>query len=190
MEIKIYLVNLRKKYNNGEENYGKWLTLPMEQEKLAQEIKAIAGNDDYAIHDYEAPLYIDEYASPFELNELLERFNDAAGNLDEREIQAILEYADSLEEAVEGLENGEIQVHDLGKTYPDWSDLAYYLADEFEYIEGLLYEELKNEDFDTVRETVRALIQMGLIDFDAVGSYLEFSGRWHLSKNGIAVAWD
>jgi hypothetical protein len=69
--MNIYVANLAK-YNEGH-LVGKWLALPMDADNMQKEIKLILGTDEeYAIHDYEAPFPISEYSNPFHLNQIAE----------------------------------------------------------------------------------------------------------------------
>lgn len=67
MQINIYIANLSK-YNEGE-LVGEWITLPTTDVDLEQCIRnVLKGDEEYAIHDYEAPFDVREYADVFALN--------------------------------------------------------------------------------------------------------------------------
>lgn len=69
--MKIYVANLAK-YNNGR-LIGKWISLPIDSNDLQDEINSILGTDEeFAIHDYEAPFRIKEYSNPFHVNQIAE----------------------------------------------------------------------------------------------------------------------
>lgn len=64
-EIRIYVANLAK-YNEGILK-GAWINLPAAD--LWEQVREILGDDEeYAIHDFEAPFHISEYASLDDLN--------------------------------------------------------------------------------------------------------------------------
>ena len=80
--IKIYVRNLAKYVTGSLE--GKWLTLPMNEEQLQQEIKLILGNnEEYAIHDYEAPFNIGEYDNIVKLNEIMQKVAESISDKEE-----------------------------------------------------------------------------------------------------------
>lgn len=99
MEVRIYVANLAK-YNEGK-LVGMWLTLPLRSEELEERLKQILGEDEeYAIHDYEAPFSISEYDNVFAINEaaaVLARY-------DSRVVIALCECVDNVEEVVRLLE--------------------------------------------------------------------------------------
>ena len=69
MDIRIFITNLAK-YNAGY-LVGKWVDLPLSEDELWAEVKAILGTDEeHFITDYEAPFKIEEYESITDLNAL------------------------------------------------------------------------------------------------------------------------
>lgn len=69
--MRIYVANLAK-YNDGR-LVGRWIDLPIDPSDLQDEINSILGNDEeYAIHDYEAPFRVEEYSNPFRINQIAE----------------------------------------------------------------------------------------------------------------------
>lgn len=71
LKVKIYVADLYY-YNNGNLK-GKWITLPIDEDDLKEEMKFFKNND-YAIHDYESPFTISEYDNIFKLNELVTEY--------------------------------------------------------------------------------------------------------------------
>jgi antirestriction protein len=73
MEIKIYVASL-KDYNAGH-LVGEWIDLPTDAEEIKEVISKLSygGQNDIAIHDYEAPFAIEEYESIYKLNEFAEQ---------------------------------------------------------------------------------------------------------------------
>lgn len=72
-EIRIYVANLAK-YNEGILK-GAWIDLPAAD--LWDQVQEILGNDEeHAIHDFEAPFHISEYASLDELNAIAEQLDN------------------------------------------------------------------------------------------------------------------
>lgn len=106
MEVKIYIANLAK-YNEGK-LVGEWLTLPLSREELEERIDEILGEDEeYAIHDYEAPFYISEYDNVYRINEHVA----VMANHDCRVVIALCECMDNVEEVVRLLESGDYSVY-------------------------------------------------------------------------------
>lgn len=83
MTIRIYVANLRA-YNEGELK-GDWFDLPVDPEEVYKKIFDKdefdeQGNPmyDWAIHDYEAPFHINEYASIQQLSDIVEELQTAS----------------------------------------------------------------------------------------------------------------
>ena len=123
--IGIYVTNLRA-YNENELN-GMWIDLPCVA--LREKIEALTWNeynqchDDYAIHDYEAPFGIKEYADVYELNRIAMALEEVKERFSETEIVSLLEAMD-IDELLECYEDLEIIEGD------NYEDLAYHLVDE------------------------------------------------------------
>ena len=110
MTIKIYLSNLAR-YTEGREN-GKWLKLPMESSKLEKVFAEIVGqNQEHIILDYNAPFEVSEYENIFALNEFMENVEDCG--VDENGLKAIFEVADTKEDAINAIENGNYTIIDV-----------------------------------------------------------------------------
>ena len=72
-EIRIYVANLAK-YNEGFLR-GKWIDLPAAD--MWEQVREILGDDEeWAIHEYEAPISISEYADLNELNAIAEHISN------------------------------------------------------------------------------------------------------------------
>ena len=69
MSIKIYVASLAK-YNEGR-LVGRWIDLPA-YDLWEQVEEMLSGDEEWAIHDYEAPFSISEYENLDELNEAAE----------------------------------------------------------------------------------------------------------------------
>lgn len=118
MTIKIYLSNLAR-YTEGREN-GRWLTLPMESAKLEKVFAEIVGqNQEHIILDYNAPFEISEYENIFELNEFMENVEDCG--VDENGLKAIFEVADTKEDAINAIENGNYTIIDVDAAIEGWA---------------------------------------------------------------------
>ena len=65
-EMRIYIANLGK-YNEGE-LVGAWFTPPVDFEEVKERIGLNDEYEEYAIHDYELPVEIDEYTPIEEVN--------------------------------------------------------------------------------------------------------------------------
>ena len=69
--MRIYVANLAK-YNEGR-LVGKRIELPIDPTDLQDEINSVLGTDEeFAIHDYEAPFSIEEYSDLHQLNQIAE----------------------------------------------------------------------------------------------------------------------
>jgi hypothetical protein len=104
MEVRIYLTNLAK-YDEGK-LIGKWIDLPIDDDELQKELKAILGSDEeYFITDFEAPFGIEKYESPFKLNEFVWQLEE----LDEQDQEKMFYLLDTIgydrEEALEHYED-------------------------------------------------------------------------------------
>lgn len=122
MNVKLYVANLAK-YNEGK-LVGEWLTLPMSREELEERLQGILVEDEeYAIHDYEAPIHIGEY-------DHVSRINDTAtviARYDSRVVVALSECLDNVDEVVRLLESGDYSVYfDVGNL----CDVAANMVDE------------------------------------------------------------
>lgn len=106
MDVKLYVANLAK-YNEGK-LIGEWLTLPLSSEELEDRLLGILGEDEeYAIHDYEAPFHIGEYDDVYAINEIAA----ILARYDSRIVVALSECVDNVEEVVRLLESGDYSVY-------------------------------------------------------------------------------
>lgn len=118
MTINIYLSNLAK-YTEGREN-GRWLQLPMKSAKLEKVFAEIIGeNQEHIILDYNAPFEVSEFENIFALNELMETVNDAG--LDEDNLKTLFTVADTKEEAIKAIENGNYTIIDVDAAIEGWA---------------------------------------------------------------------
>lgn len=163
MKIHVYVASLNQ-YSEGKVK-GKWITLPTDSDVLAKEVEELS---EYAIFSYEAPFYIGELDDLDKLNDLMKELTILGLNFTEKELEALLESVDNLEEAVSLLRDGRVRFYDLETEYPRWSDLAEMLVYYYDYMQ--VPDRLKD-----------------YIDCEQVGRDLETSGNWYLSKNGVAV---
>lgn len=76
-EMKVYIANLGK-YNEGE-LVGAWFSFPIDEEEVQEKIGLNAEYEEYAIHDYELPFLINDYASIDRLNHLYEKLQEIEG---------------------------------------------------------------------------------------------------------------
>ena len=133
--LQIFLTNLGK-YNEGC-LMGEWGKLPVPEDKLEAVLHRIGINDQYSeyfISDYESlfsNLYISEYASIAEVNELAERIEGLADQ-DYDKLAAVLECESSMSiaEMLEVID--ELDSFDLIADISTEEDLGeYYLEDIF-----------------------------------------------------------
>ena len=118
MTINIYLSNLAR-YAEGREN-GRWLQLPMESAQLENVFAEIVGqNQEHIILDYNAPFEISEYENIFALNEFMETLEDCG--IDENGLKAIFAVADTKEDAINAIENGNYTIIDVDAVTNGWA---------------------------------------------------------------------
>lgn len=133
---------------------GKWVELPLSEEGMEEAIKGIleegwcqhgwCSHEEYFITDYEAPFRVGEYQNPFELNEWAERLEDCKED-DEDVIQAIFDYAGSIEEGLDILEGGEYWVY---RFCEDMTDVAWEVVKESGLLDGIPEEVARYFDYE------------------------------------------
>lgn len=127
-------INTWGNYNENGANGGKWLTLPMDDDKLADELEKIAaamGDDDpeWCIHDYEWTGDIDgeaisEYANIETLNERCQAL-DELSEYERKVYSAVVECWGGYYADVDDLDD-----YTLNESIEDEYDLGYYWAVE------------------------------------------------------------
>jgi antirestriction protein len=164
MELQLYIANLGK-YNEGILK-GAWFTLPVDFQEMAAQIGLNEEYEEYAIHDYEAPFSISEYASLDSLNEIAERL----ATLDEVEAKAVASVMDNnhidINEAMDMLENSDIHFYFDCK---DMSDVAYEVVESG----GML---------DNMPSNLR-----NYFDYEAFGRDLDIEGTWLYLGDSIYI---
>ena len=134
--MKIFITNLGR-YNEGY-LIGKWVKLPVSEEKLDEVLKAIGINEyyeEYFITDYENEIIglgdvISEYSSVVALNDLAQRL-ETLSDADTDKLGAVLEY-----ETCRGVSDvlkllDELDDFDLLADVNDDEELGYYYAEEY-----------------------------------------------------------
>lgn len=172
LKIRVYISNLSA-YVEGE-LIGKWVDLPIDEDELQKEINSILrnGDEEYAIHDYEAPFPISEHDNPFELNRQLDELDNFDIDIDDDELEALMEIMNDLSEAVEALRAEKVHFHHVEKDgWIGWKDFAEYMVYECDYL-------------DVPKHL------LSYIDFEQVGIDLEHCGLYHIAENGIIVEED
>lgn len=165
--IKLYIANLAE-YNNGE-LVGKWIELPMNVDDLKKEIAKILGSDEeFAIHDYEAPFNVNEYDNIYKINEYAERLSSI--NLDRNIIEKILSNSCNIEEGINVIENEKYILYDNCESM---SDVAYEIVHELGYIHE-------------IPESLRSYF-----DYEAFGRDLEIERTFLYAGNGsyVEIIW-
>jgi antirestriction protein len=214
MMINVYVANLAK-YNEGILK-GSWIELPCSN--LENKLSAILGNDEeYAIHDYEAPFQIGEYTNIFKLNELAEEIN----HLDKHEqtaIELILKTGDkNIVEAIETVQNGKYSIYtdcqtmaevameyieQIGSVSDAARNIEYYLDVEsfkrdleingyFSDIEEENGEELSDREMENIAEELlndsSDKTKERYFDYAAFGRDMEIEGNFYYIGKGIYV---
>ena len=171
--FRVFITNLGK-YNEGE-LVGKWLDLPCED--IESELASIGVSDEpdengvyyeeYFITDYENDYNykVGEYDSLDELNEIAEELE----NLDEWDkeiVNAFIENGSDIEEALDGLRDGDYMVF---SNCSDMTDVAYQYIEET----GLL---------NDIPEGLR-----NYFDYEAYGRNMSFEGTFIFTDNGNCI---
>lgn len=119
--------------------------------------------EEYAVHNYELPVRVEEYISIEDLNRLSWLLEEIEGRIDGKDIQAVLDrWFSGLEELAEHVED----IH----LYPDCSDmteLAFRVMNEGGFLDGVP-DEMKI-----------------YFDYDSYGRKLEISGHYLLAGSGV-----
>jgi len=159
LDIKIYVANLAK-YVEGS-LVGAWIDLPCDD--LEEQIQKILGTDEeWAIHDYEAPFHIDEYDNVYKLNESVEELEGM--DEDDTIIELILSEF-SLEEGMDKLRSGDYMVY---SNCNDMGDVAREILEQQEVFNNC------NDIFERY------------FDFDAYGRDLDLEGHY-IEGDGIII---
>ena len=171
--FRVFITNLGK-YNEGE-LIGKWLDLPCEN--IEKELASIGVSDEpdengiyyeeYFITDYENDYgyKVGEYDSLDDLNEIAEELE----NLDEYDkevVNAFIENGSDVEEALDGLRDGNYMVF---SNCNDMTDVVYQYIEET----GLL---------NDVPETLR-----NYFDYEAYGRDMSFEGTFIFTDSGNCI---
>ncbi len=101
MPIRIFLTNLAK-YNEGK-LVGQWIDLPIEEDELEKNIRAVLGENDEEcfITDYEAPFNIEEFENVSELNRFAEEYESLDEDAQKKVLFLVNVQGCSRDEAVE-----------------------------------------------------------------------------------------
>jgi antirestriction protein len=148
MEIRIYITNLAK-YNAGY-LVGKWVTLPLCEDELWAEVKAVLGEDEeHFITDYEAPFRIEEYDSLTDLNKMAAELEDMDNEDVKKALFLVNEQGYSFEDAIRKMDDVDY--------YPNMTlkDMAEQFVDE-----GM---------FGVIPDKIQ-----GYIDYEAIARDLRF----------------
>lgn len=140
--IEVFLTNQRR-YNEGAV-FGKWITLPIEDEDdLYAEIRAIVNfNDDYFISDYKAPFSISENESIYNLNNWLNCISEYNVDIN---VAALLEKNLGRNETLNVIESDNYRIYNaismeevayefITHTNPQWSELDEIFKRHFDFI--------------------------------------------------------
>ena len=157
--MKIFITNLGK-YTEGY-LIGKWVKLPVSEDKLNEVLEAIGINEyyeEYFITDYENEIIgigdvISEYSSVQALNELAQRLEDLSDDEADK-LGAVLEYeaCTSVEEVLAILDK--LDEFELVIGVSDDETLGYYYAEELGSID--IPEHLKNYmDYEAYGRDIR-----------------------------------
>lgn len=171
--FRVFITNLGK-YNEGE-LIGKWLDLPCENTE--EELASIDVSDEpdengiyyeeYFITDYENDYgyKVGEYDSLEELNEIAEELENL-DDYDREVVNAFIENGSDIEEALDGLRDGDYMVF---SNCSDMTDVAYQYIEET----GLL---------NDVPETLR-----NYFDYEAYGRDMSYEGTFIFTDNGNCI---
>ena len=162
--INIFLTNLGK-YNEGE-LVGKWVELPVSNEKLQEVLQEIGINEEYFITDYEIDIKgieISEYANLDDLNKIAKTLD----NLDNSELDQVKTL----------LEGKYITLEDIEKNNLDLDDYRFLYLDETEYNKDIaLGYELA--EIEGLNEKLEELGVSSYFDYEAYGRNAIISGAF------------
>lgn len=167
MKINIYLSNLAR-YTEGREN-GRWLQLPMEYSKLENVFAEIVGhNQEHVILDYNAPFEVSEFENIFALNEFMESVNDCGINEDG--LKAIFEVADTKEDAINVINNGNYTIIDVDAVIEGW---ATCFVDD-----GILGRVLHEEGYNNLFKNAIPEEMIDYMDWENIYNCLAINDGW------------
>lgn len=155
--LNVYITNLAM-YNEGT-LYGKWVSLPMNEDELKEEIKSILrpGDEEYFITDYESELGIEahEYENIFSLNEQLEELQEVMEEyyIPEKVIAALMEeFLRDIEQVINCIRGDRVHwIEDVSSL----SDVGYAMVQDGLY--GDIPECIKEFiDYEAIGESWRA----------------------------------
>lgn len=159
---KVYIVNLGS-YNAGSP-IGAWFSLPLNIDELIEKLQLHDGHVEYAIHDYEAPIAIDEYENLSHLNQMYEAYQSIEDPLIKKSVSALLsEWFDDVIDLADH-QDDLLVYHGV----QSMRDLAYDLIDS-----GALYGDLPAQI-------------LPYLDYEALGEAIEQSGNY-LVLNGCVI---
>ena len=171
--FRVFITNLGK-YNEGK-LIGKWLDLPCED--IESELASIGVSDDpdengnyyeeYFITDFENDYNykVGEYDSLDNLNEIAEELENL-DDYDREVVNAFIENGSNIEEALDGLRDGDYMVF---SNCSDMTDVAYQYIEET----GLL---------NDIPEGLR-----NYFDYEAYGRDMSFEGTFIFTDNGNCI---
>lgn len=168
MKIRIYLSNLSK-YTEGREN-GKWIFLPIEENKLTEIYNAIVGEgQEGIILDYNAPFAISEFENVFKLNEDL---NDINMGFDETVERIVCNVADTKEEAFETLQEGNFTIINVDEVAENWNSSL-----NSEELYGMV---LNETGFNNLFSQPIPKEMIAYIDFSQIWTCLSINNGWQV----------
>ena len=167
MKITIYLSNLAR-YTEGKEN-GRWLQLPMESTRLEKVFAEIVGKDqEHIILDYNAPFEISEFENIFTLNEFMETINDCG--IDENGLKVIFEVADTKEDAINAINNGNYTIIDVDTVIEGWA--TCFVDDD------ILGRVLHEEGYNNLFENPIPEEMLDYMDWENIYNCLSINDGW------------
>lgn len=167
MAIKIYLSNLAR-YTEGREN-GKWLQLPMDEDKLQAIYNKIVGeNQEHIILDYEAPFNISEYENIFALNETVQNLSDCG--IDNDMLMALFKVNPDRDEVLEVIESGDFDIVNVDEVSEGWS-----VSLDREEVFGMV---LNEEGYNNLFSQPIPEEMMDYMDFSQIYTCLSINDGW------------
>ena len=167
MTINIYLSNLAR-YTEGREN-GRWLQLPMESAQLKKVFAEIVGqNQEHIIFDYNAPFEISEYENIFALNEFMEILEE--WGLEDDGLKAIFEVADTGEDAMNAINNGNNTIIDVDAVIEGWA--TCFVDDD------ILGRVLHEEGYNNLFENPIPEEMLDYMDWENIYNCLSINDGW------------
>lgn len=173
MDVEICVVELSEYLENGSARYVT-LELPTTEEAIKAKLSELGG-EEYMIVSHDAPFRISEYQNISELNQMIAELSES--ELSEDEVRAIMCVADTPEDGLNAIRNGNYIIYNVNEEVAGWQ----YCIIDADILGRLLEEKGHNTLFSQpVPEEMR-----DYMDYESVFRDLSINDGWrHIEING------